>query len=268
MAIKRRALRKRTFSKKRKVVRKALRKARDFNIRRIARRELRRQIEDKEQRFNSEGFFYNYMGTASWESGNIYDVNYHIGQNITQGTGQGQRIGNKIRVTKYNIKYRFWANTPNFLNNCYLKLFIVSDKRNPNTCTVGDISTAVLNGPWFNNGSGSTGMTQKVYDTMMPVDRDRWRVHKQRMWKIGVSSNPQGAVTGYGNNDFKYSGVLNINLSKFMPKVLQFLDTSTTINSRNTFLVFQVVKADNTIDAVNTAHLAWSRVVEMKFEDA
>lgn len=257
----------RRFSKKSFSRRKPLRKAGSKLIRRIARQEVRRQIEDKEQRFNAEGFFYNFPGTGNWTNNNIFDVNATIGNSVAQGIGQGGRIGNKIRVTRFNVKWRFWCYTPTYLQNVYVKCWILSDKQNPSTTTVTELSNAAANGPWFNNGSSTTGMTQKVYDTMMPIDQDRWRVHKSRMWKLGVSTNPQG-VLGYGNNDFKYSAALNINLSRYMPKMLQFRDTDTTVMSRNTYIVFQVVKADNTIEATNLPMIGWSRVSELRFEDA
>lgn len=222
--------------------------------------------ENKEARFATEGLLYNYMGTAPWENNNIYDVNNQIGTSITQGTGQGQRVGNKIRLKKYNLKYRFWPGPAN-PNNLFIKMWVLTDRQNPTTQSRGSVNTAALSGPWFNQGSSSTGMTGKVFDVMLPMDTDRWRVYKTCMWKIGVSSNPQATVTGLGNNDFSYSGSLNINLTKYMPKIIRFRDTETTVQSKQLFVVFQVVKADNTIDPTDVGHISFSRVVEMKWED-
>lgn len=257
---------------KKKVVRKALRKFQDRRIAKIAQQVVSRNIEDKEARYVAQGFLFDsVINGSNFENGNIWLSNPTIATK-SQGTGQGQRIGNRLKIKKFMYRQRFWCIPQTAdANNYHLKMFVLTDKDNPNNGTTGSTNTAILNGPFFNNGSTSTGTTGIMHDMMLPIDTDRWRVHKTREFKLGFSTNPQGTTTGWGNNDYKVSCSVRVNLKKYLPKYVQYRDSDGKIYSRGVVIIFLIVKMDNTVIAPENNSggiVGWTRVVDFVYEDA
>lgn len=149
--------------------------------------------------------------------------------NITQGTDNGMRIGDKIRVKSLTFKgyvnlNSALANEPDYLKNpMYVKMFVgrrVDTIEDPNTyATGGGIGFNNL----FQNGPTASGPLNYPSDMYRYVNKDVYRIYTTRFFKIGMSApsnNP--ADSNQWNNDFKFAKHFSISLSKHIETVKYF----------------------------------------------
>jgi len=167
---------------------------------------------------------------------------------VAQGTGQGQRIGNMIQGSYLQFKgyinslpYDATSN-PN-INGQYVKMWILSSKIFPNGTApvVADFQHL------FNNGSSDLGMQGTMLDLILPFNKDRYTLHKTKIFKIGgASSSTVGAVQQIilPNNDFHLSSSFNFNLTKYFGN-LKFDDTllNNFPTNKNLAVIFTTVDA-------------------------
>jgi len=148
---------------------------------------------------------------------------------IPQGSDNGQRIGDKIRVKSLTIKgyvnlNSALANEPDYNKNpMYVKMFVgrrVDTIADPNTYVSGG-GTAFNN--LFQNGPTATGPLNYPSDMYRYVNKDVYRIYTTRFFKIGMSApsnNP--ADSNQWNNDFKFSKQFTISLNKHIDVVKYF----------------------------------------------
>lgn len=142
--------------------------------------------------------------------------------NITQGTGQGQRIGNRINVVSLSMKgYAVCQRTAlSALNNAnvYLKLLWVRRKSN-----LLNINSAPSNN-FLQNGNSTTSPTNQPSDILRQINKDAYIVYTSRMFKLGFSDG--GVTSGTTttpqapNNDFKVSKFFKVSLNKHVDKII------------------------------------------------
>lgn len=175
---------------------------------------------------------------------NFFDVAPTLGS-ITQGVGQGNRIGNKIRLTR--VMMNIIVNAVDAAWPRYIMMYIVSDKRNPTDCTQADLQDACNGvagaGNILQDGNSSIGFQKRLTDTMQRINDDRFTLYKKRCFRLGYANQPVG-TSGQGNNDFPFMRRLKVNLLKYMPKVFRYPDASTVpALQRRVFVCFHVVAA-------------------------
>jgi hypothetical protein len=191
------------------------------------------------------------------------------GLNIIQGTGQGQRIGNKISVKSLIIKgticpkpYDITYNVSTF--PLQVKMWIFYDKTAPN-----NIPNPTAD--FFQNGNSSKGWFGDLVDTWSPVNTDRYRVLATRTFKVGYASNEgTGAIQAYQgmtNNDYKMSANFSINLTKIFAKSVKYNDTSSYPTSRGLYCLFTYAAGTGgTLNSlVRAAEVQWMQ--SMKYTD-
>lgn len=146
---------------------------------------------------------------------------------IQQGTGQGNRIGNVIRtklcvMTAFIAPLSYHATLNNAPRPCYIKLIFATSRDNSTVLDVASIARL------FQLGNSASPPSGNMYDMIRPFNYDAWMIHKVVMLKIGSSINTgSGGIIGqsyYANNDFSFSKVIKINLTKFQPKNVKFED--------------------------------------------
>jgi len=161
---------------------------------------------------------------------------------ITQGTGQGGRIGNRVHARKLVLSGTLVPNGYNATTNTVPQpldviMYVFYDKTKP--C---DTPTPAANGDWLQNGNGSTTFATDTLDMISPVNTDRYRVVARRKMKLGFAdysgtgSNP--ASHYYANNDYKMTCNFSIDLTKYYPKVVKWNDNaSATPTTRGLWLM-------------------------------
>jgi len=174
---------------------------------------------------------------TSWNTTIIPVTPFQSFLSIAQGMGQGERIGNSIRIKKLQLKgvicpKGYNATTNPFPRPGFLKLFFLTRKDAPMELqsTITDV---------FQYAGSSEGFGTALYNLQRPINTDEWMVHTTRTFKVGYASATSigaGAVGDshyYANNDFKLANFFNIDLTKYCVKTIKFDDNSVNPSTRN-----------------------------------
>lgn len=165
-----------------------------------------------------------------------------------QGTGDQQRIGNRIRVTNGEITGFINLLPYNAVTNpnappLWVKIWLCSYiRQNTNTIGSTDISTAFFQASGANNGFNGA-----MADMVQPVNQDSWKLYDTRMIKLGVANTngTQPASTGAWCDNSPMSAQFRMSIPKEHCTQLQYNDTTSTVSTnKNLYLVFQAVTAD------------------------
>lgn len=189
-------------------------------------------------------------GSAS-AAANVFSMTPYQGYyTISQGTGQGARIGNKIRVTKAILNVSMVPNPYNASTNplptpMFVRVWFVTSKVTP---TVPVPSSQIYGGSasFLQNGNSFTGLSGTFQDLQLLANRDSLIYRGHRTFKVGSAAyDPAtGSQAGYGNmanNDFKLCVLKKINITNMFPTIIQFDDTVQDPTSYNVTMVVQPV---------------------------
>lgn len=235
-----------TYRKRRGGVR---RRTSTKKFKRAVRTQLRRAAETKSsQRFNLGQNLV--PSNATTFAANIIELGPGVTMPIAQGTGQGNRVGNRIETVRHVFKGTIVPYPQDSTTNpnpqpLVVKMWIFYDKTDP---------TAVPNPityPFFQDGNGVAGFSNDLIDTWRPVNTDRYRVLCARTFKLGFSEYAgtaastlnQGQYQAYSNNDFKLNCGFRINLTKYQIKKIRFNDANNEPMTRRMFCMWQPVAA-------------------------
>lgn len=198
--------------------------------------------------------------------------------NINQGTAQGERVGNKIEISKTilrgvlrpNIFYDATKNP----NPCplYACLYIVSLKKHLND----DISTlgSIIDNSFFQTGNTSSGLSGNLIDLTRAINTDHICLHKRKVFKLGagnyVSAYGAGSANNlyqqYNNNDASIIRTFKISLK--MPKSITFNDgAANPTNLRRRYLFIVPYRIDGTAYPNGAVPFYMDFSVEIKYKD-
>lgn len=240
-------------------------------LRRQIQMQLFRQAETKDIKLTAErSMIWNPISAGLFATRNVF-YSGDILSTITQGTGQANRIGNKIRLSRLNFSFLIWAKKAD--NGVQVPLdvcmYVFTDKLAPTTQTPGPIVDA-LNGTgtnpyFFQAGNSTQGAAGTISDELLRVNDDRFTLHKKKIFKISLANQ-----TLWHNNDYKNSRKFTINLAKYMPKNVQWSDgNATALNSRQVWIVFLPVIANDDTSSVfpnsDVVNIAYD--YQVKFKD-
>lgn len=236
-------------------------------LKKIIRREIARNVENKTIQMFDFGRVLRQDNDGNFDSTNVFPLGPDPGSIlINQGTGQGGRIGNRIRTKKLTLKGVF---TPMPYDQFYnaspqpqqVKIVIFYDKTDANAMPAP--ATAA---DFFQNGNSARGFNGDITDMVMPVNADRYRVLLTKRFKLGWSQQPTGSsgsnpnMGQYSNNDYKMSCEFSLDLTKHYPKDVRFPDNSSLPTSRGLYCMVLVAPGDGAI-----AGGSISRCVNMQY---
>lgn len=170
---------------------------------------------------------------------------------ITQGTGEGGRIGNKVAVQSLIVKG--WLSVGQTFQTSVattgpviVKMFVGRLKQaltNPNLST--------LYQRLYDNGNTSSTPQNNYFDVLRSVNRDLFMIYQTKTFKIGPAANNVFAPgTTVYNNDFKLLCPFSIQLNKHLNK-LDYDDGVASPTNAAIYIWFVCVNADGT--ATNVA---------------
>lgn len=198
------------------------------------------------------------------------DLNF---QGISQGTGQGERIGNRCTIKSARltgtINCKDYSTFSNSRQLDQLVTLVVFKLRN---YTAGVNPTyANTFSKMFQLGSTSGPLTNTTLDHIRSFNKDIFMIKTIRKFKMGYSTNVPSGANGTGtqavpSNDFKYQAFFKIPLTKYYKKTQMFNDNDTNVINDNLFFMVFTAPADNS--AFTSTPLAMSWDVEWKYEDA
>lgn len=191
---------------------------------------------------------------------------------ISQGTGEGSRIGNTIIQKRGYINLQVSLNTAAAVTRTALpvglKWWIVRNKQqNINT---GSIGVSTFNSFFQGNGS-SSGFGQTVSDFVLPENRDLWQVCDSGIRYFGLSAPSADFVAQASVNFTDDPPVQNwtVDFTRHLHKKLLYNDTTVNPTNDNLFLVVQVVYvAGNQPSGAASGLLFLTACVETTYTDA
>lgn len=241
-----------------------------YAIRKIAKQVVSKQVETKTIQYSSNGFNV-YPSNHSSFNASIFPCSpYASYLQIDQGTGQGERIGNRIKVKNLSIKGTLWAmpydattNTVPQPSQVIIRFFI---NRATPTTTPGNMTG------FLQNANGSTNLQNDLTDFVTPYNEDGYKVFCVRKLKIGFANNDgTGAYpTGqyFTNNDFKLNVNFKVNLTKYQIKNVIYNDTATQPRVRGIFCSMQAVAASGGNYQATTIPVRAAWTLTCDYEDA
>lgn len=193
---------------------------------------------------------------------------------ISQGIGEGARIGNEIKLRKVTLNYvlrplPYSATSPGnpFPGPSEVEMFLGFLKQAP-----GILPGTVDIGYLYQGGNVSYAPSGGLVDLIADVNKDYWTIKKRWRHKMGYSqytgTGSSPAVQYNSNNDFKLNVVKKMDITRLCPKTLKFNDADNLMQGQNLFMFFQSVSAGGSIttSAIQSCNLDYW--VSITYEDA
>jgi len=229
---------------------------------------ISRMAENKNQNFKGSVGLVPY-GNANWGSTITPCSPDTLYLTITQGVGQGDRVGNSIRVKSLKFSGVLRALAYDSLLNPtpvphYVKMFFLTRKDTPT-----DIYSGFTDVLQFGNNSEGPGNASQLRNLYRPVNTDAWTVHTTRIFKLGYSIyQGTGANTTaqfHSNNDFKLNQFVNVDLTKYCTKIIKFDDNTANPSTRNIVMYPVIYTADGS--PVSSKYSALDYSLDIVYED-
>jgi len=188
----------------------------------------------------------NFSGIAQSNSLNALPLTPYVGYlTLGQGVGQGQRIGNEVKVKKLHFNYSIVALPYNAVSNISPQPFIVK-------MTIGNVKQYQGVTPdagdvyiLYQLGSTTLPPTSTISDLLLDYNKDDWNIKKSWTHKIGyssVSGTGSNAVNQYfANNDFNFNAIRKLDLTSMCNKTLKFNDALNTTSGAGLFVMMEAI---------------------------
>lgn len=260
---------------KKAVVKKALRKSWKRSVAKVAKRVVGNLAENKIATYSFSSNPSCLQSTTTSLAGNYFVVSpsttaYYT---ITQGTGNTNRVGNSVHTTSLTCSLvmcpnSFSSTTNNSMVPCEILVYFFKKKGYTNAfLSATDIQD------FYENGSTTTGPLGYLMDINARLNKDGYTYLCHKRFKLGrsvVGSTANLTAPNYNsatNNDFKWNVVTKFNLTKYMPKTLNFGDQVVSPSNPYIHMLVQVVAADGTILGTDQLPVKMYGKVEYKFKD-
>lgn len=195
---------------------------------------------------------------------------------LQQGTGQGQRVGNQVRLTKNILKGHIWLRDYSATTNpqvapIAVKLFIVSWKY----ANVGSGLQPTAISDWstfFQAGSSTSGFTGNLLDMERSVNSDVWTVHATRSFMLSTTGGFDTTLNYNPTKNQSPNGVIcqpfSFNLAKYS-KALKYNDNIAPSHptNHNLYLVIATCQARGQSNGDTASYCSYSFNQDMIYED-
>jgi len=182
---------------------------------------------------------------------------------ITPGVAQGQRIGNRIKCTKFNLKMCLQPNTqevsdPSFADIPMLVQIWIGKLKNVTTAPNAGNLTQL-----YQDGSSTSAPNGTLLQTMRSVNKDSYDIYKSWKFKLGPSG-----VTPTNNNDFPFLKMLSYDVKQMHGEVI-YADTGTFPTNKFLYMWATYTKMDQTIDSTASAKdpILFDYYIDLEFKD-
>lgn len=166
---------------------------------------------------------------------------------VSQGTGEGNRIGNQIRPVKCRFSGIMWPNPFSATTNknpmpMEVCMWIFSVKPGINISTQANFQMNVLQ-KFFQYGNSYQPVSGQIQDVMLPPNPNVITLYKKRVFKLGndqylnwdAANTPNNPNNAFNNNDFKLNVKFSIDFTKFAPKTVKWNDNEVVPVSRGVY---------------------------------
>jgi len=265
----RKGLRKRAYRRKSTVAR-SKKGSVSVGVKKYVKNQIHRNIENKCVQIQNALSFGNYVESTDLNAFPMLPLTGYF--TIPQGTGQGGRIGNTLKVRKVMLSYVVFAQPYDVLVNPTpipqeVDMYLGYVREKPSTVPT-NIDTASL----YQAGSSTATPQGSLRDLVSTINTDYWIIKKRWRHKIGYSSNSgTGGNAGnafFANNDFKLNEVRKLNITSMCPATMKFNDATNTQLNRNLFFMFQAVRSDGAVAGGTILPCRIEYFIDIEYEDA
>lgn len=211
----------------------------------------------------------NAISGTSWGNLGVQALSPYGGYTaIAQGTGQGDRIGNRIEIVKSRMTITTCPLPYNVTTNPtpqpqYVFIWLLQVKNS--------VAVPTNMNNFFQSGDSSVSGAGTWVDGQREMNSDLVVLKKQLVLKSGyaaaVGTGFQAGPQDFANNDFNLNNDLTIDITPFMPKRIVFNDTGTTPESNTLWLIMETVNADGTSQAAALLPTHYVLTVSTQFRD-
>jgi len=201
------------------------------------------QAEKKSDQFTLDGKYLYAYNSAAWAASIFPVTPFGASLQINQGVGDGNRVGNRIKLSKLRFKGMIVPTGYNATSNPspepqLVKMWLVYDKQNP--------TVIPLPGTDFLQAGGSANaLTGTATDVFARVNSDRWVVKMEKTFKLGFAAyngtGTSAAFQSLTNNDFRLCQEFDFDILPYVAKTVVYDDNSSLPETRGLFCVIEVV---------------------------
>lgn len=240
-----------------------------LSIKKYVQREIARNVENKTANTVVLDRPLYSTPSANYATGNTWQVSPNaVTMPISQGTGQGGRIGNVVKTKKLTFKGTLVAvgttgTNPN-PRPVQVRLVILYEKENPNA--VPNVSSSL-----YQIGGTESGPRNDLVDMWAPINEDKYTVLTSKTFKIGFSQYDPAISPAngfWGNNDFKLNQNFSFDLTKHYLKMVKYNDNNSNPTTRGLFCTAVLAWADGSAIPANTIPVGMQYVLDYTYEDA
>lgn len=238
---------------------------------RLIKKTVNRMAETKITELYTATTLANYTAATSWNTNNVVTLSPNAATLVVQqGTGQAQRLGNKIQTVRCWVNFVMYPAAYNAVSNPnpipqHVRIIICNIKNNPQAV----ITQSPYMSVFFQNAGTATPPGGQLLDLLRDVNTDYFRVYYDKVIKLGAANYiGTGANATYGgaNNDFKLNVKRTIDITKFIPKTLTFNDNGGIAeNMKNVQMIILPCGADNFTNNLNP--LSWAYALHYTYKD-
>lgn len=240
------------------------------NVKQYVDKKMDADIEDKCVQANNSFSFGNVFESTDFNAYPMAPLTGYWG--ISQGVGQGGRIGNMVKTKKVYLNYIIRPTNYDATFNpapvpCEVQLLLGYVRNTPNTLPVAaDINNI------FQSGSSVSAPIGTLRDIISVINKDYWVIKKRWIHKVGFADNSgtggQAGAQYYTNNDFKLNAVKSLDITKHLPATLKFNDSAAQNLTKNLFFMIYCVAANGAAFGSTILPMNIEYWVDYHFEDA
>lgn len=241
------------------------------SVKRIVKSEIARTTETKSVMMDPAIRALYYVANAGWAPNNVIPLAFTPGGlQLLQGVGNGQRIGNKVRVKKLMFNFVMRLRAYDAVNNTnpvplMIRAVLFYERDAP---TDSPNPTA----DFFDLNNGFQSIQGDMTDMISPFNTDTYRILATRTFKLGPSEAVLGPLAttapSFQNNDYKLNIIQRWNVTKYLPKLVRFTDNSAVSQSRGLFCAFLLVPADGAPGSASSIPVSMQFWLHADYEDA
>lgn len=251
-------------------------------IQRYVKSAIHRQVENK---LVTSGTTFNLypITSANFTTNNIFPLSPHVEAGypagaqliISQGTGSGNRIGDRVRTAKVMLKGIVYPNPYNATSNTLnapmeITMWIFKVKGG-----LQDTQSAVSNlmaNNFFKIGGSSSPISNLLSDLSLPINSDVILLKKRKTFKVGNSQQAVSVGSNnsnlYSNNDFKLNHRFSIDVTRYVNKNIRFIDGNNNASTSTTWCAFTFAPADNSVVLSSIMPASVNYWLTYQYEDA
>lgn len=245
-------------------------------VKQYVKKALLKQEERKVANYQGNLFVQPYntiVGGTGWYNESVFPVAPYGGlMNISQGSGQGDRIGNKIKTRKCIMDYIISPSSYNATTNTNpepidIRLLFVKARDDSDALPSATDLTHL-----FQNGDSSVAPSGILTDMISQVNNDLFILKAQRKHKLGYSvSNGTGytvTTSGYSNNDYSLNIISSIDVTKMLPATLHYNDAANYPNDPLLYCVMLAARSGGGAAATSQQYASFWYSLRYEYVDA